>query len=396
MIHCLPHKLLSSVTRKSLASLTICLGILTVISCSQFEEDTEYDWQLPPGFPKPNVPPENPMNEAKVTLGKHLFYDANLSGNRQQACATCHEQKHAFSENKVFSTGSTGHAHRRNAQALVNIAYNKTLTWAHDGLTSIEQQLLIPMFGEEPVELGITGKDKEVLARFKTPKYQQLFDNAFPNEALSFDLIVKALASFVRSLTSLNSPFDQYAYAFDDDALSASAVKGMTLFFSEELECHHCHGGFNFTQSTSHETQQLDLRPFHNIGLYNVKNEGSYPKKDIGLGEISLRPQDNGRFRAPTLRNITVTAPYMHDGSLATLDDVIEFYAEGGRDITTGDQQGNGKVNPLKSPFIKGFDLSDEDKDDLKNFLKALTDTHFLENPKHANPWTTTRKKQNQ
>jgi len=370
-----------------------------LIGCEQSDKNEykNYQWPILEGFPKPQVPNDNPMTLAKVNLGKHLFYDVNLSANQQQSCGSCHIQEYAFAEPLVTSTGSTGGIHRRNAPALVNIAYNKTLTWAHDGLTTIEQQLLLPMFGESPIEMGITGHEKQVLSRFQTTEYQALFAQAFPDkdtsERVSFDNIIKALASFVRSLISLQSSFDKYAYAGQDDAISASALRGMQIFFDERFECHHCHGGFNFTQSTSHEKQLIDRRPFHNTGLYDVsaqsknKIDGSefgYPHSDTGLAEISTLAKDNGRFRAPTLRNIEVTAPYMHDGSLEDLPAVIDFYAAGGRNITEGNLAGDGRLNPLKSPFVKGFEINEQEKADLIAFLLTLTDEQFLTDKKHA------------
>jgi cytochrome c peroxidase len=326
------------------------------------------------------------MTKARVELGRHLFYDKNLSYNQTQSCASCHQQRYAFAEPRITSIGSTGQKHRRNAPALINIAYNKTLTWAHNGIKDLETQLLLPMFGEEPIELGISGHEKEVLQRFNTPKYLDLFDKAYPGEAIDFSTIIKAISSFVRSLVSLNSPFDRYAYDGDDNALSESALRGMELFFSERLECHHCHGGFNFTQSTFHQQQQLERNPFHNTGLYHVSPDGAYPSSDDGLYEITLNPQDHGKFRAPTLRNIALTAPYMHDGSLATLDEVIEFYAAGGRNITEGPHQGDGRKNPLKSPFIKGFELTEQEKQDLIAFLQSLTDESVIHNPNYRDP----------
>ena len=160
--------------------------------------------------------------------------------------------------------------------------------------------------------------------------------------------------------------------------LNESAQRGLNLFFSERLECHHCHGGFNFTQSSKHQNQLLDLKPFHNTGLYNTDEKGAYPIVDQGLFEVSLDAKDMGRFRAPTLRNVALTAPYMHDGSLATLEQVIEFYAAGGR--------GQGINSPLKSPFVKGFELSPQDKQDLLAFLHSLTDKSFLTNPDFSEP----------
>ncbi|MDG1816899.1 MAG: di-heme enzyme [Glaciecola sp.] len=387
--------------------ITIVFGMTVfLVSCDSVKEPKDnYKWSIPQGFPKPQMPIDNEMSIAKVKLGRAIFYDKNLSFNQQQSCESCHQQQFAFAEPMITSIGTTGQTHRRNAPALVNIAYNKTLTWAHDGLTSLEQQILLPMFGESPIELGITNHDAEVLARFSTQEYLALFDQAFPGQEVSFDLIVKSLASFVRSLISLNSPFDQYAYQADDNAISPSALRGMNLFFSEKLECHHCHGGFNFTQSTSHEKQLIDRRPFHNTGLYNVENNVAnnlannlankvtnsmqstgYPTADIGLEEISTLARDNGRFRAPTLRNVEVTAPYMHDGSINTLSEVLDFYAAGGRNIKEGKYKGDGRENPLKSAFIKGFEMSEQDKEDLLNFLKTLTDQSFLVNPEFAKP----------
>lgn len=358
--------------------------VLTLLGCDSVKKrENNYQWPIIAGFPKPQVPENNPMSADKVALGKQLFFDKNLSFNQQQSCESCHLQALAFSEKLKVSVGTTGEMHRRNAPALVNIAYNKTLTWAHDGITTLERQILLPMFGESPVELGITGHEAEVLARFNNQAYQKLFKRAFEDQALSFELIVKALASYVRSLISLNSPFDRYAYHGDDNAISASAIRGMNLFFSERLECHHCHGGFNFTQSTGHEQQLIDRRPFHNTGLYNVNNSNSYPNGDIGLAEISTLPKDNGRFRAPTLRNIQSSAPYMHDGSVATLSEVIDIYAAGGRNVEHGQYQGDGRVNVLKSQFIKGFVLTAEEKQDLLEFLNTLTDEEFLTTEKH-------------
>lgn len=365
--------------------------VLLTLSCllwscdSAKKTESTYQWPIISGFPKPQVPKNNPMSNEKVILGKALFFDKNLSANQQQSCESCHLQAFAFAENKKVSVGSTGSAHRRNAPALVNIAYNKTLTWAHDGITSLERQILLPMFGETPIELGITGHEEEVLTRFKTMEYQELFNQAFPEQTISFELIVKALASYVRSLISLNSPFDQYAYFGNDEAISETAIRGMNLFFSERLECHHCHGGFNFTQSTGHEQQLIDRRPFHNTGLYNIDgNSGGYPKVDIGLAEISTLTKDNGRFRAPTLRNIQYSAPYMHDGSVATLSEVIDIYAEGGRNVEHGKYRGDGRNNLLKSQFIKGFELTIEEKEDLLTFLYTLTDKEFLSKSLHT------------
>lgn len=350
---------------------TILVAVGGLIGCSP--EPTAYQWQLPKGFPAPNVPADNPITHEKVKLGKALFFEPALSGNGAMSCSTCHMPENAFSEPRPTSSGSTGEIGRRNALALVNVAYNGSLTWAHNGIDTIEQQLMIPLFNEHPIEMGLTGNEEIVLARFDTDDYKALFEDAFGDEQINLDRIVKSLASYVRSLTSFNAAFDDYAYNQNDDAMNESQLRGMALFFSERLECFHCHGGFNFTQSSQHAFQQLDLRPFHNTGLYDIDGNGAYPESDQGLIEVTRDPRDMGRFRAPTLRNIALTAPYMHDGSLMNLDAVIAFYSAGGL--------GNGRDNPLKSSFMPGFVLTQEEHQDLKAFLHSLTDTQFVNNP---------------
>lgn len=362
-------------------------GLLMVFLLGCEDPSTPYTWKLPKDFPIPQVPQSNPMSDEKVTLGRHLFYDKSLSANGTQSCASCHQQAHAFSEKSTVSIGSTGSLHRRNSQALVNVAYNKTLTWAHPELTTLEQQIMITLFSESPIEMGVTGHEATILKRFDTPHYNQLFDNAFGSETANFDRIVKALASFTRSLLSFNSRFDLYAYQIDDTALTDSEIRGMDLFFSERLECHHCHGGFNFTQSTSHTEQILDRHAFHNIGLYNVNENGDYPTADQGLVEMTNIPNDTGKFRAPTLRNIALTAPYMHDGSVDSLMEVIDLYAAGGRNITQGENKGDGRKNRYKSGFVKTFQLTEQEKHDLIAFLNTLTDEQFIKNEKFSNPF---------
>ena len=360
--------------RRAVLAIAMLLGS---VGCGTPEQ---YDWPIPEGYPLPEVPADNPMTRAKVELGRHLFYDTRLSGNGEQACASCHRPEYAFSEPRPRALGSTGELNRRNALALVNVAYNSTLMWAHPGLRRIERQLLIPMFGEAPVELGIAGREDEVLARFRRDeRYPQLFGDAFPGEGrLEFTHIVDALACFVRSLLSFESPFDRYAYGGDDAALDEAAIRGIGLFFSERFECHHCHTGFNFTESTDHESSAILDNPFHNTGLYNVDGDNAYPAEDQGLYDLTGDPADRGRFRAPTLRNVALTAPYMHDGSLPDLDAVLDFYAAGGRNIEEGENAGDGRANVYKSQFVKGFEMTAQERAELLAFLHSLTDSAFL------------------
>ena len=370
---------------------TFSLLLLSLLLYGCQEPVKPYNWQLPQGFPQPVVPAANPMSEAKVELGRYLFYDTALSANQQQSCASCHQQQYAFSEPLAQSVGSTGQLHRRNALALVNVAYNNTQTWAHDGLQHIETQLMLPLFGDNPVELGAGGHEKEILARLQRQPYSALFKAAFNDETPDFRRVIDALASFSRSLLSFNSRFDRYAYQQDDSALTAEELLGLNLFFSERLECHHCHGGFNFTQATSHERQPLDRRPFHNTGLYYTERTElagkGYPQHDTGLSEVTLNPADDGRFRAPTLRNVAYAAPSMHDGSLATLSDVIDFYAAAGLVRQYNGSLSDGRQHPGKSAFVRGFTLTDEEKQALLAFLHSLSDEQFITNPAYSNPW---------
>ncbi|MCB9786584.1 MAG: di-heme enzyme [Deltaproteobacteria bacterium] len=381
-----------SVARRLVAA-TLALAALAA-ACDGDPEASSTDelaWlSLPPGFPAPPVPADNPLTPAAAELGRHLFYDTRLSANGTQACASCHLQELAFTDGLPRALGSTGQRHPRNAQSLTNVAYNATLTWAHPGLTELERQVLIPIFGESPPELAVSGYDAEVLERFRTTApYPELFAAAFPDRSdpVSWDAIARALASFVRTLISGDSPFDRHAYQGDASAMSPAALRGAELFFSERLECHHCHGGFNFTRSTTHDGAGVVDAPFHNTGLYDLDGQGAYPTENTGVYEITGLPEDMGRFRAPTLRNVAVTAPYMHDGSMQTLDEVIRFYEAGGRVITEGPLAGDGRLSPLKSSFVNGFTLSDVERADLIAFLESLTDTTFLTDPRYANPF---------
>jgi cytochrome c peroxidase len=347
-------------------------------------------WRLPPGVPEPVVPADNPMTAAKVELGRHLFYDARLSGNGTQACATCHAQALAFTDARRTSTGSTGDAHPRNAQALVNVAYNSALTWANPLLTEVERQVQIPIFGEFPVEMGVTGNEDAVLDRIKAdPRYAALFAAAFPgqSDAMSFANIVKALSVFTRALISFDSPYDRYTYGGDASALSAEALRGMALFMSEELECHHCHSGFNFSQSTRHANTTFIEQPFFNTGLYNLDGAGAYPIENRGLLELTNDAADMGKFRPPTLRNIALTAPYMHDGSIDSLESVIDTYARAGRLIESGPLSGDGAKNPHKSGLVPGFTITEAQKREVIAFLNSLTDTGFVTDPRFADPF---------
>ena len=349
-----------------------------------------YEWSLPEGFPEPWVPEDNPMTEQKVELGRHLFYDVRLSANETQSCGSCHEQSLAFADGEVVPIGSTGEVLARNSMSLTNAGYSYPLTWANPLLPTLEQQIMVPLFGENPIELGASGHEEEILGRLEgDPLYQDLFTAAFPDsdDPYTFEKIRQSLACFVRTMISGSSPFDRYSYGGDLEALTDAQLRGMELFYSEALECHHCHFGFNLSGATKHAGTVHDSLAFHNTGLYDVDGEGAYPFGNQGLIEITFEPEDMGAFRAQTLRNIAVTGPYMHDGSVQTLEEVIEIYERGGRLVEGGPNAGDGALNPHKSGFVAGFTLNDQQREDLIAFLHALTDEEFLTDPRFADPF---------
>jgi cytochrome c peroxidase len=218
----------------------------------------------------------------------------------------------------------------------------------------------------------------------------RLFGATFPERNGSIDLgsITKALAAFQRTLISANAPYDRYRYGGDRSALTPAGRRGEQLFFSERLECFHCHGGVHLTDNLVHARKPLAEFGFHNTGLYNIGGDGSFPKDNVGLIEHTGRAEDMGRFRTPSLRNIAVSAPYMHDGSIADLRGVLAHYGNAGRTISHGPHAGIGSQSPLKSPFLPGFKLTAGEIIDLVAFLESLTDHEFLTDPRFANPWT--------
>ncbi|WP_031498654.1 MbnH family di-heme enzyme [Bryobacter aggregatus] len=325
---------------------------------------SDFDWKLPKGFPAPPVPAANPMSAAKVELGRYLFYDRRLSVNGKTSCGSCHRQELAFTDGRAQSEGTTGELHPRSSMSLVNVAYAKRLTWAHNSLDSLEEQALVPMLGEKPIELGLKGGETKLLAILRADvRYQRLFPQAFPGEADAFTLpnLTKAIASFERTIVSMRSPYDRYRWGGEASAISAAAKRGELFYFSSERGgCFQCHGGWNLGG---------DASSMFNTGV------SDYAAPNRGLYETSQVAEDVGKFRAPSLRNIALTAPYMHDGSLKTLDDVLSHYAKGGL-----------KNHPNKSTILRPFELTDRDRADLLAFLNSLTDEELLRDSRWSDP----------
>ena len=306
--------------------------------------------QVPPEFPAFTAPEDNEPTPERIALGRRLFYDGRLSRTKDVACATCHVQHHAFADPAPVSTGVEGRTGTRNAPALVNLAWGTSFFW-HGGASSLEVQAVGPI--KNPLEMDFTLA--EIITRLEAdaPLLQE-FDAAY-GEGPTESTIPRALASFVRSLISGDSACDRFL-AGDTQAMSKSARRGEAIFNGEKGECFHCHSGFNLTNN-------------------GFKNDGSAPDDpDQGRFEITQKASDIAKFKVPTLRNVAVSPPYMHDGSLLTLEDVIDAYVAGGR--------GNANTDPTIHPL----DLSTSEKADLLAFLEALTDEAFLKNPNFAKP----------
>jgi len=304
-------------------------------------------------WPRPRIPGDNPLTAVKAELGRYLFYDERMSVNGAYSCASCHLQARAFTDGLPRAIGATGQSHERGAMSLVNVAYASVLNWFKADRTLLEQQARTP-----PPELGLNLTSPRFLAAVRADAvYRRLFSAAFPGPADPFvpSNIRKALASFERTIISFRSPYDRYHWGGQEHAISDSAQRGEVLFWLRDIGCFRCHSGFNFSDATDWEGRPRTPTPFHNTGV---------------------APTGPARFKAPTLRNIALTAPYMHDGSLATLDAVLDHYAAGGR-----------FPHPDKDPLLRPFSLTPRQRSDLLAFLESLTDTELLDDPRFADPW---------
>lgn len=292
-------------------------------------------------FPPPNTPPDNPQSAEKIALGRELFFDPLLSAENDKACATCHHPDQGFSN----GAPNAGTRNNRNVPTLWNVAYSRYLLWDGSGNT-LEQQALTPLTSPDEMAADLDQLTAELAA---VPAYVELFDRAFGGgaAAVTAEHIVQALGAFQRSLLSQNSPFDQYA-AGNFDALTPQQRRGLMLFRSGATRCFECHGAPTFGQDT-----------FRVVGV---------PGDDPGRAGVTPDGM-RGAFRVPTLRNIALTAPYMHNGSMETLEEVVQFYADGG-----GRTRGVANVDP----FVFGFALTEQEKADLVAFMLALSDESGL------------------
>ncbi len=320
--------------------ISIFILLLLLLGCKKEEYHAEeYKLNIPIGFPKPSIPADNIPTSKKVALGKMLFFDPILSRDSTISCASCHFEDKKFTDGNIVSIGIEGRKGLRNAPSLVNVAYLPNMFW-DGGVPNLEQQILAPIENVNEMDFNVP----EVIERLlKNDTYKQLFIEAF-DRLPDIYTFTRAIASFERTLYSGLSPYDDYTYNHNHNALNASEIRGMEIFMGEKGECFHCHGSYLFTDHS-----------FANNGLYEFY-------ADSGRARITLLQKDVGMFKVPSLRNIAHTAPYMHDGSLATLEDVIEHYNSGGKN----------HIN--KSPIIKPLHLTAEEIEDLLAFLHALSD----------------------
>lgn len=329
------------------------------------------------------------LSDARIDVGRRLFYDRRLSANERQSCATCHVQRLAFTDGLNRAVGSEGDLHSRNSPSLVNLATFESLTWLAPGLVDLATQAARPLLGVSPiVELGMGGRESELSARLRADAYYaEAMPRAFPgvSDPFTTPAVLEALAAFERTIVSRASPYDRYL-AGDLSALDAAARHGRELFFGR-LGCARCHGGVDLNAPTPEARAAGAAGGFANDALYDVDGRGGYPSLDRGLIALTGRAEDEGRFRIPSLRNVAVTAPYMHDGSVATLGDVVTMYARGGRQLVSGPYVGDGARSPRKHPMLEGFAIDESEREALLSFLGSLTDDDLLHRPDLADPF---------
>ena len=309
----------------------------------------------------PVIPSNNPQTEEGVLLGKKLFFDPILSDDGSLACAGCHNATNAFTDTARFSDGIDGLFGNRNAMPLFNLAWNYDNTFFWDGRDlGLENQVFEPI--TNPLEMHSTWE--AVAEKLQAhPEYPELFNAAFGSQTIDSVLVSKAIAQFERTLISANSKFDKFLLGTAN--LTPEESNGFTVFMDESKgDCFHCHGSDNNPLWTDNK--------FHNNGLDSTFS-------DLGLGNVTGDPADNGKFKTPSLRNLAFTAPYMHDGRFETIEEVINHYSEGLQNSTT--------IDPLMKKVDQGgVQLSLQEKADLKAFLLSLSDTDFINNPNFSNP----------
>ncbi len=329
---------------------------------------------LPTHFPP--FAPSQQLTLETIELGRLLFYDTRLSVDGSRSCGVCHEQSKAFTDGLIRGLGVDNTPLPLNSLSLVNIAWREELTW-NQQIVDIAEHMQTPLFGSNPIEMGMN----ETLLQSRLQEsevYHSLFANAFPDQEtpITATNTVRAIADFTLTMVSGNSPYDRWILG--EDSLDSKALQGMDLFFGEALRCSACHAGLFFDQPDPLQVQEDTRHGYFNTGQYNIDEDGRYPDSAQGLIQVTGNPEDMGKFRTPTLRNLAYTYPWMHDGTETSLRNILNSYARGGRLLESGPNPGDGRLNPYKSDLIGGFSLTDSEVDALIAFLESLNDDQLL------------------
>lgn len=335
-----------------------------------------------------------------VELGRHLFYERRLSLNNDRSCGICHEQAKGFTDGFVRAVGTTSELHPRNTLTLLNVAHRVELGWINQEGLKLEEQLLIPLLGDQPVEMGAQDVLNERLALLNADPVYHALRASLDLSEITLQEVAYAIARFEETLVSYDAPYDRYLEG-EVDALSESARRGFELF-NQSLPCQRCHGGVDFDQPDpslilsireggsqergDEDSSERTRHAWFNTGLYHL-GDGRYPEGREGLYQRTGDRVDIGKYRVPTLRHLTLTGPYYHDGSRATLRDVLEDYNRGGRLTRSGPYEGDGSDHPNKHPLLTPLGLSERDLDDLEAFLHTLTDESIVDVMSLSDPW---------
>jgi len=325
--------------------IAVIAGCIKNVGAVTKDANLPFPLDLPPGAPMPTIPADDPLTIASVKLGKALFFDPRLSLDRGISCRSCHFPERAFSDTVALSSGVQGRMVARNAPSLANVAY-RPLLMRDGGTPTLEQQVLIPLL--DTAEMDVTMASLIALLS-EDPDYQTQSMKAFGRPIDAF-VITRALASYERTLISGSSRFDEFLYQGDSTALDPQEKRGWAIFNSDRGKCTNCHGGFDLSDHS-----------FRNIGT-SIDHAA-----DPGRQRITVHPADRGKFAVPTLRNIALTAPYMHDGSMRTLEQVVDHFNSGGL------------ADPNKDPLMTPLHLTAQEKQDVVAFLRSLTDLRPLD-----------------
>ncbi|WP_215242226.1 cytochrome-c peroxidase [Dyadobacter helix] len=340
--------------------MTIMAAVVLLSSCSKSEIEPEpYTFEAPVHFPQPVFDTGNPMSREGIALGRMLFYDVRLSANNKVSCATCHDPQRAFTDGARLSTaGVSGSALLRHTPALFNLAWATNGLFWDGGATNLESQVFGPLTAHDEMGQDLYELMDELNA---VPAYVSGFQNAFDGPVSSQN-VAKALAQFQRSLISADSRYDRFRLNKPGGSLTADELSGLELV---RQKCQGCHAGELFTD-----------QGYHNNGLDADFSDTSHEGLFLGRYRISYDVSDLGKFKTPSLRNLAFTAPYMHDGRFATLEDVLEHYSTGVKNSATLD-----KLIPAS-----GMELTGEQKKQVVAFLYTITDQEFVRDPEHQKP----------